>query len=269
MRPIINRKSQSEIHTIGNENIGLIYLEKRASISVGERLEIDEYESGKRKAQILATKLIKRIAKDKNISFSEAQELLSPSSENGVAVDNSDIVYEYAEDFAELQAISNIDGNSVAIAVATIFIRNRVAYPVNVIFDADINATLLDINPLPFPLKANSQIKFKDTSATVKVNHLSDVESITVEPISDPIADGSVGFLFTGKKYVLGSDEWTIEDTKSLDENLVSAIYEFYQNERLGWIKPPEQPATDSETEGEQLQLTGTPSTGESNPTES
>jgi hypothetical protein len=58
-------------------------------------------------------------------------------------------------------------------------------------------------------------------------------------------------------------------NTKALDENLISAIYEFYQNERLGWVKPePVVTTSEEETAGESLQLTGTDSTGESNTTE-
>ncbi|MFM6202659.1 MAG: hypothetical protein ACKPE1_26560, partial [Dolichospermum sp.] len=50
---------------------------------------------------------------------------------------------------------------------------------------------------------------------------------------------------------------------------LVAAIYDFYQNERSGWVKPEPVATSEGETEGESLQLTGTDSIGESSITES
>lgn len=269
MRPVINRKSRSEVIAIGDENVGIIYLEKRGFISVGERMEIDEYELSRNKAQIAATKLIKTIAEDKGISFEAAKELLSPKPVDGVTVDNSDIIYDYAERFAELQSLSAIHSNTLAVAIATILIRYRAAYPVQIDYDAAINATALDIVPQSINFRNKQQIAFGSVKVTVKGNQSSDVSVIQVEPIEQPLAEGDIGFLVDGRKYIVGSDEWTIEDTKALDENLVSAIYDFYQNERLGWVKPePVATTSESETEGELLQLTGTESTGESNITE-
>lgn len=269
MRPVINKKSRSEVIAIGDENIGIIYLEKRGFISVGERMEIDDYELSRNKAQIAATKLIKTIAEDKGISFEAAQELLSPKPVDGVTVDNSDIIYDYAERFAELQSLSAIHSNTLAVAIATILIRYRAAYPVQIDYDAAINATALDIVPQSINLRNKQQIAFGSIKVTVRGNQPGDASVIQVEPIEQPLAEGNIGFLVDGRKYIVGSDEWTIEDTKALDENLVSAIYDFYQNERLGWVKPePVATTSESETEGESLQLTGTESTGESNITE-
>lgn len=272
MRPVINRKSRSEVVAIGDENIGILYLEKRGFISVGERMEIDEYELSRNKAQIVATKLIKTIAKDRDISFEAAQELLSPKPVDGVAVDNSDIIYDYVEEFAELQSLSAVNSNTLAVAIATIFIQNRAAYPIQMDFDAVLNATALDIVSQPLNLKNKQQIAFGGVTGQkviVNGNQPGDVSVIQVQPIEQPLTEGDIGFLVDGKKYIVGSDEWTVQDTKSLDENLVSAIYEFYQNERLGWVKPEPVAATsEEEAEGELLQLTGTDSTGESNITE-
>ncbi|MFM6309328.1 MAG: hypothetical protein ACKPGB_13825 [Dolichospermum sp.] len=272
MRPVINKKSRSEVVAIGDENIGIIYLEKRGSVSVGERMQIDEFELSKNKAQIVATKLIKTIAKDKNISFEAAQELLSPKPVNGVAVDNSNIIYDYVEEFTELQSLSAINSSSLAVTIATIFIQSRAAYPIQVDYDATIDATALDIIPQSINLKNKQQIAFGGLSGQkviVKGNHGSDVSIIQVEPIEQPLTEGDIGFLVDGKKYIVGSDEWAIDDTKALDENLVAAIYDFYQNELSGWVKPEPVATSEGETEGEFLQLTGTDSIGESSITES
>jgi hypothetical protein len=272
MRPIINRKFQSTIQSVGNEEIGILYLERRNSISVGERMIIDEYQGKKNKAQILATQLIRRIAKNRNISFDEAQQLIAPRDENGVIVDNSDIIVEYAEDFTELRFLTDSEAISMEVAVATIFIQNRVAYPLTLKKKASINSNYLEINPISICLKGKNQIKFGNVSAVIRGNQPADIDVIQIEPLEENIDADTTGFLMEGRKYVLGSEEWTIEDTKALDENLVNEIFQFYENERLGWATPEPVPTpTESEIEdtvGERL-LTGVDSTGESKSTES
>jgi hypothetical protein len=272
MRPIINRKFQSTIQSVGNEEIGILYLERRNSISVGERMIIDEYQGKKNKAQILATQLIRKIAKDRSISFDEAQQLISSRNENGVSVDNSDIILEYAEDFTDLRFLTDSEAISMEVAVATIFIQNRVAYPLTLKKEASINSNYLEIHPISICLKGKNQIKFGHVSAIIRGNQPADIDVIQIEPLEQNIDANTTGFLMEGRKYALGSEEWTIEDTKALDENLVNEIFQFYENELLGWADPePFTATTESEIEdavGERL-LTGTDSTGESKSTES
>lgn len=269
MRPVINRKSHAEIELIGNDKIGLLYLEKRYSISVGERIEIDGYEATKSKAQISATKLIRKIAKDKNVTFQEAQDLIYPKTDGNTVVDNSELIIDYAEDFTDLRYQSDIEGISLEVAIATIFIKNRIAYPVTVLEEASINASFIVIEPTSICLNNKQQIKFGNVTAVVRGNHHEDVDTIQVEPLTGKILEGTTGFLSNGNKYVLGTDDWTSDDTKLLDENLVNQIFRFYENERLGWEKRDNDiPNTETEV-GEQQKLTGTNSIGESSPTES
>jgi hypothetical protein len=274
MLPIISKKNESEIFKVGDLDIGVIYLEKRKSISIGERMEIDEYEMAKNKAQIIATKLIKTIAKDRNISTDEARELLWPTkSVDGVeevSVDRSDVIMDYVEDFADLNAISASHEANIAVSIATIVIRHRVAYPITATANAKLNATTLAIEPAYVYLKNKQAIKFGSGNVVVvNGNHDLESDSIKISALSEPIKEGDVGYLMhsNNKRFLCGSDEWNIQNTKLMDERLVAEIYKFYQNERNGWIDP--EPVSmddheDNEAEGELLQLTGLPSSGES-----
>ncbi len=273
MRPVIKKSSKSQIVAVGDDNIGCIYLERRGCITVGERMSIDEHETRRQKAGIIAAKLVKRISVDKGISIEEAQNLLSPKKANPdeAEVDNSAIVYDYIEDFTELNTLSALDGVSVATAIATIFIQNRVAYPVEIIASAKLNATKLSVAPVPFYLKDKQQIKFGSCLVTVKGNHDVDSELISVHPISERLEPGA-GFLYTGRRYQVGTEEWGEKDTKELDEGLITEVFNFYQNERSGWVDVDKTEDSDKAPvdleQGEHLRLTGETSTGESNPTE-
>lgn len=270
MRPVINKKYNYTIEMVGNETIGSLYLEKRGFITVGERMEIDEHETRRQKAGIIAAKLVKRISVDKGISIQEAQDLLSPRRVNpdDAEVDNSSIVYDYIEDFTELNTLSSLDGVSVATAIATIFIQNRVAYPVELVDAAKLNSVKLNVASTPFYLKDRQQIKFGDCVVIVKGNHDVDSTVINVLPISEKVLP-CVGYLYNGKRYVTGTDDWKEKDTKELDESLITAIFDFYQNERNGWVtEANDVPASDEGDSLKSLPLTGGTSTGESNPME-
>ena len=275
MRPIINKKAKYEVIPVGNESTGIIYLEKRGSLSVGEARDIDSIDAKRQKAAIIASKLVKKISVDRGVTIAEAQELLSPtrSADGATEVDNSDVIYDYIEDFTELQALSSIDSASVSISVATLFIKKRVAFPVELTSSVPFNSTSISVASTHFPLQDGQVIRFGDCLVTVLGNYQpSDTDSIIrVQPVSENLPM-TVGFLYNNstKSYVVGTDEWSEEDTKDCSDEFVSAIYKFYENERSRWkVEPESAPAP--VTEGEQLpvlQLTGEVFTGESNPTE-
>lgn len=275
MRPIINKKAKYEVIPVGNESTGIIYLEKRGSLSVGEARDIDSIDAKRQKAAIIASKLVKKISVDRGVTIAEAQELLSPtrSADGATEVDNSDVIYDYIEDFTELNALSSIDSASVSIAVATLFIKKRVAFPVELTAPVPFNSTSISVASTHFPLQDGQVIRFGDCLVTAVGNYQpSDTDSIIrVQPVAENLPV-SVGFLYNNstKSYVVGTDEWSEEDTKDCSDEFVSAIYKFYENERSRWkVEPESAPAP--VTEGEQLpvlQLTGEASTGESSPTE-
>lgn len=275
MRPIINKKAKYEVIPVGNEFTGIIYLEKRGSLSVGEARDIDSIDAKRQKAAIIASKLVKKISVDRGVTIAEAQELLSPtrSADGATEVDNSDVIYDYIEDFTELNALSSIDSASVSISVATLFIKKRVAFPVELTSSVPFNSTRISVASTHFPLQDGQVIRFGDCLVTVLGNYQpSDTGLILrVQPVSENLPM-TVGFLYNNstKSYVVGTDEWSEEDTKDCSDEFVSAIYKFYENERSRWkVEPESAPAP--VTEGEQLpvlQLTGEVFTGESNPTE-
>ena len=275
MRPIINKKAKYEVIPVGNESTGIIYLEKRGSLSVGEARDIDSIDAKRQKAAIIASKLVKKISVDRGVTIAEAQELLSPtrSADGATEVDNSDVIYDYIEDFTELNALSSIDSASVSISVATLFIKKRVAFPVELTASVPFNSTSISVASTHFPLMDGQVIRFGDCLVTVVGNYQpSDTDSIIrVQPVSENLPM-TVGFLYNNstKSYVVGTDEWSEEDTKDCSDEFVSAIYKFYENERSRW-KVEQESAPAPVTEGEQLpvlQLTGEASTGESSPTE-
>ena len=49
MRPIINKKAKYEVIPVGNDSTGIIYLEKRGSLSVGEARDIDSIDANSHK----------------------------------------------------------------------------------------------------------------------------------------------------------------------------------------------------------------------------
>jgi hypothetical protein len=275
MRPIINKKAKYEVVPVGNESTGIIYLEKRGSLSVGEARDIDSIDAKRQKAAIIASKLVKKISVDRGVTIAEAQELLSPtrSADGATEVDNSDVIYDYIEDFTELNALSSIDSASVSISVATLFIKKRVAFPVELTSSVPFNSTSISVASTHFPLQDGQVIRFGDCLVTVLGNYQpSDTGLILkVQPVSENLPM-TVGFLYNNstKSYVVGTDEWSEEDTKDCSDEFVSAIYKFYENERSRWkVEPESAPAP--VTEGEQLpvpQLTGEVFTGESSPTE-
>jgi hypothetical protein len=275
MRPIINKKAKYEVIPVGNESTGIIYLEKRGSLSVGEARDIDSIDAKRQKAAIIASKLVKKISVDRGVTIAEAQELLSPtrSADGATEVDNSDVIYDYIEDFTELNALSSIDSASVSISVATLFIKKRVAFPVELTSSVPFNSTSISVASTHFPLQDGQVIRFGDCLVTVLGNYQpSDTGLILrVQPVSENLPM-TVGFLYNNstKSYIVGTDEWSEEDTKDCSDEFVSAIYKFYENERSRWkVEPESAPAP--VTEGEQLpvlQLTGEVFTGESNPTE-
>lgn len=274
MRPVINKKPKYEILPVGDDLSGIIYLEKRGSLTVGEASAIDLIDAKRQKAAIIASKLVKKISVDRGVSIAEAQELLSPtrSADGTTEVDNSAVIYDYIEDFTELNSLSAIDGANISIAIATLMIQKRVAFPIELLAPVAFNSTQIKISPVSFYLKDKQVIKFGDCLVTVNGNHdiatEEDYLTVNVFPVSENL-EAVTGFLYSKgeKKYQAGTEDWTEEDTKGCSNEFVSAIYKFYENERSRW--QVESPATNA-IQGEQqpVQLTGAVSTGESNPTE-
>jgi hypothetical protein len=276
--PIRKGKGRSpEIVAVGDEEIGFIYLEKRRFVTVGEREVIDEWEIKRQQGLSVIDKLIRKVARDRSITRQEAQKLVFPQQvENTEVVPEAEnILLEYPEEAQELSLL-NLPANKLKAVVATEFIKGRVAYPVELVANAPINSDKLAIAPSSFYLKDGDGIKFGSCIVTVKSNHDLEAEQASVAPVSENLVNGAVGFSYSlsNKKPIIGSPDWTYDDTRQLDERLVDTIFDFYQNERAGWIEINEGDKTSGERETtSQLpslnESTGQNSIGESSPTES
>ena len=234
----------------------------------------------KRQASLKIRRLVGKIAQQKGISLEEATKLLTGgmTEQDGVEViDNTEVVLEYADDLADINAYTSSMELNLKSVVATMLIKERVAHIISVVVDANKDDKKLVIEPLPadFLLEKGTKIRFGESYensfiVTVEDNYSENAEQIRVSALPKNITAGTVGFLHRGKIPLLGYPSWNLEKTYSLDETLVDEIYDFYLNESSRWKKIEE-----TETQGEdQLEsrkfpeLTGKDSTGEFSLTE-
>jgi hypothetical protein len=202
---------------------------------------------------------------------------LSFSGINPDAETSDDILLEYPDEAEQLNKLG-LATAKLKNFVTTLFIQERVLFPIELTQEAPINSTHLNIQPATAYLKDGYQVKFGNCIATVQGNHDLDAELIAVAPTSERLPAGAVGFLWFPemKAYLRGMGDWTNEDTKNLDERLVDEIFDFYQNERSGWPNTAEAAEARGDNKGERTnhpqlepepQSTGVNSIGESNPT--
>lgn len=236
----------------GNPVEGL-YLAKYGHIKVIERRFTFEAEKSRAQAQGIATKLIQRIAQEKNLTIDEVTRILSPKTIGNTEVDNSDLLLQYADSFTELNLLSGYSENEIGAAAATALIQTRAAYPIVLADKIAINDKKAVIEPSEPVLNSRQIIRFGNTKIVVDGNYPPDTETIRIAPAGGTLEIGAVGFLATNKSYILGYPEWTLEDTYGLSEALVQKIYEFYQNESRRW---QDVPVAETEVpEGEELSL--------------
>lgn len=231
MLPLIQKKSLPEIIKVGTDESGYLYLAKTKSITVGERQELSEHERKRGQGSVMASNLINKIAKEKSISTVEARNLLGGIDN----LDNSQIVEEYAKEFYDLSTFIGSADLDIKVAVAHIIIKNRVAYPIKVAVDGNINDKKLTVEPLTVNLTHKQGIRIGSSYIIAEGNYEIDNTLIKTQPLPASIKAGSVGFLSSNYFYVLGSSEWTLEMTKQLDEILINDIYDFFQNESNRW----------------------------------
>lgn len=237
----------------GNPVEGL-YLAKYGHIKVIERRFTFEAEKSRAQAQGIATKLIQRIAQEKNLTIDEVTRILSPKAAGSTEVDNGDLLLQYADSFTELNLLSGYSENEIGAAAATALIQTRAAYPVVLADKVAINDKKAVIEPSEPVLNSRQVIRFGNTKLVVDGNYPPDTETIRIAPAGGTLEIGAVGFLGTNKSYLLGYPEWTLEDTYGLSEALVEKIYEFYRNESSRWQELPVVEDT-SNSEGEELSL--------------
>jgi hypothetical protein len=201
--------------------------------------------------------VIKGIAKDKSISREEASEYIFGKEVDGTRVFPSDqdtVLSEYEEELGELNKnevptleIWNFVANLMlsGFYVDGEFVPGRVAFQVELLESVSLNVESVKIEGLGFPLPDGTKIKFGGVVLTVKGNHEEEVQDVVIEKSPGSINVGEIGFLYDDfkRQYILGNEEWTFADTANLPQELIQAIFEFYQSETLALIDEDEKKA--------------------------
>lgn len=295
--PFQTTKKKLEIVSVGDAETGVIYLAKRNGITPNEN-PVDMQESMQRQtaATLIFLQAVKNCAEKEGISRAEARELIFPSPKPPAVAPTTETsatsaivvaekpksadLYDYLEPEQAAKLISlQEDSRHVALQAATLFLQHRLAYPIVVTADAKAKSNLLEIEPLRFQVASGNRFKLDDTVIEVAEAASYEVESLVLEPLSQKVVTGTVGFLLdvTGREK-LGDPEWTHEHTRSyLTEAQIEAIYRFYQEE-IGIASKSDESATEGNSTTISPDLlninienlsTGAISTGESKVTES
>jgi hypothetical protein len=295
VKPSNSKKKKAEIVAVGTENHGYLYLQRLGYVKAGESLQVKKYSATKKQVTGVINAVIKGIAKDKGIEKEEAAEYIFGKKVDGTIAYPSDrdaVLLEYEEELGELNKnevptleIWNFVANLMlsGFYVEGEFIPGRVAFQVELLEDVSLNVEKIKIEGLGFPLPAKTKIKFGDVILTVKENHEEEVQEVVIEKSPGSIKEGEIGFLYDDfkRQYVLGNEDWTFADTASLPQELIQAIFEFYQSETLNLMEESEGidekkaltpleevKKMDMEVEANKT-LTGTQSTSKSKSTES
>lgn len=224
----INQRPKYE--PIGNPETGQIYLKSIGARTSLERTTADNVALEESRFQIALLKLARQVSIDKEIEVETAVALvLSQDTES------SDLLIDYLDQVSALiefrAKISNFPD-----VIATVMIQNRIVYPVTAQGTED---NVLLVSELHFPINPKSRIKFPRATATVA--NLADVgdEQITLES-AIAIKPGEVGFLIEPYESHIkeGDPTWEFKDTVLESEDLIDAIYEFYQRETIGEAVP-------------------------------
>lgn len=257
---------KTEIRAIGTPDIGIIHLTSKGGISPNEN-PVDLQAAGTRQArtQLIIQNAIKNLAEKENISKAAARKRLfdlpiKDATQAGSAADvevvEEDVpsLYDYLspEEATELLNLRE-DTASIAIKAATLFIRYRVVYPVQLSVSAKAKATSIAAE-LGFPIADGQKLKFGYQKVEVDGAHDVGAEEIAVKSLKNPIEEGAIGYLceFESGKLKVGDAEWSEDDTRShLTEELILRIYDFYQQELTGLS--PEEAQTQDDDLGKSL----------------
>lgn len=290
-----NKVKKAEIVAVGTENHGYLYLQRLGYLKAGESLEVKKYSTTKKQVTGVINAVIKGIAKDKDITREEASEYIFGKEVDGTRVFPSDqdtVLSEYEEELNELNknevptleiwnfvAKTIMGGFYVQGNPEPIFVPGRLAYHVELLESVLINSEKIKIEELGYPLPDGTNIKFGDVILVVKGNHDSEVQDVVIEKSPGKIKDGEFGFLYDSfqRQYVLGYKNLSFADIAGFPQELIQAVFEFYQSESLNIIEDSEgekkaltslEKVKKMDTEVEvETTLTGTQSTSKSKST--
>ncbi len=234
-------KPRLEIVPVGNPEIGIIHLLKKGGTSPNED-PIDLQEAGTRqaKAMLITEKAIKRLMEQESCSKAEARKRLFAApvrdAESGEDSEPEESMYDYLSIEESTELLSLRDNQvDIAIRVATLFIRYRVAYPVQLSATAKPKADKLYVEPLPFSLAEGDRIRFDAFKVEITSSAEEGEEAIAIKPNAPELKRGAIGYLLNENgQEKLGSPDWEEADTRLLTEELIAAIYAFYRMEKGG-----------------------------------
>lgn len=293
VKPSNSKKKKAEIVAVGTENHGYFYLQRLGYSKAGESLEVKKYSATKKQVTGVINAVIKGIAKDKDITREEASEYIFGKEVDGTRVFPSDqdtVLSEYEEELGELSknevptleiwnfvAKTIMGGFYVEGDHEPVFVPGRLAYHVELIENVLINDEKIKIEELGYPLPDGTNIKFGDVILVVKGNHDSEVQDVVIEKSPGKIKDGELGFLYDNfqRQYILGYENLSFADIAGFPQELIQAVFEFYQSESLNIIEDSEgekkalTPLEEVKNMEADKTLTGTPSTSRSKSTES
>lgn len=304
----VRKIPQPEIAKIGNPFIGVLCMLRRGMVMVDE--DPDDLQDGNAKrvaTQVLLMEAQLRLAEERGISFEAAGDLLSgasvkeeESTEKGAIVVNDGAIvkaqssekidlfrYFSSEEKREWLMLLT-DAKQTKLIAATLFMQTRFVWSFDTAIRINPSSDSIEIEPVDFPIAKGDRIRFDDT-AYPEMQVLEEVApgQATVR-LTSPIRYGveaqQTGYLLDFKTghVKAGVPDWTIEDSKHyFSQDMLDAIFNFYQDERSAPAKLIEKAAQESEgnaTLAASLPLssasqpsppsTGTPSTGEFSPTE-
>lgn len=247
LRPSKKKGNKPEIVPVGTDDAGYFYFQKLGYLKAGEILEITKYEGEKKKGNALLSLLINKIAKDKNIEPTEAAKYIFPTKmQDGTEVfppDHDAVLSQYPEEIQELgrfsiptMQIHNFIANLFLSGFYTEdgkFVPGRVAFQVEATEEIALNDTVANFEAIPFLLPDGSAIKFGQVVLRVDGNWDADSETVVIKPAPGLIPSNSTGFLFDvqTKNYILGNEDWGINDTIQLPQQIIDEIYNFYRVE--------------------------------------
>lgn len=244
--PFQSKKSQKlEYEAIGTEETGVIYLLKRGGISPSENpQDVQEMIQRQAEATLIFLQGVRQLAERDGITTEEARQRIFPTKTAeeeeeekrtglAVVVDEVDLYDVLDPAQAKNLILNQENAREVAIRSATLFIQNRLLYPIVLTKDVKAKATELTIEPLRFGIAIGNKFKIEEVTIESKEEADFDSEAIDITAIPQSFEAGTVGFLLdaTGRVKV-GDEQWTDEMTrKYLMEQQITLIYTFYQSE--------------------------------------
>jgi len=252
----VRKIPQAEIAQIGNPFIGVLCMLKRNMIMVDE--DPDELQDGNAKrvaTQALLMEAQLRLANEREISFDDAGALFfNRNAKEGEAVEQIDLfayfTLEEKKEWLQLQQ----DAKQTRLIAATLMMQTRFVWSFETSKRINPGSETIEIEPVDFPIAKGDRLKFDDAAYPEMQTAEEVIPGQTTIKLASPVRYGveahQMGYLLdfkTGKPKT-GVPDWTIEDTKHFfSQDMLNAIFDFYQDERSAPAKLIEQVAKESE----------------------